>query len=112
MRFPVNAGPNTLVIRIKNDFGLSLSNELPPLGSASRGLRVLSESWNASKTELTLEVSGRAGSGYQLDVWNPNQIASVEGAVLTKLGKLEVQMPPGASDSYLRQNLVLHFARP
>jgi glycogen debranching enzyme len=112
VRFPVNAGPNTLVIRIKNDFGLSLSNELPPLGSASRGLRVLSESWNASKTELTLEVSGRAGSGYQLDVWNPNQIASVEGAVLTKLGKLEVQMPPGASDSYLRQNLVLHFARP
>ena len=112
VRFPVNAGPNTLVIRVKNDFGLSLSNELPPLGSASRGLRVLSESWNASKTELTLEVSGRAGSGYQLDVWNPNQIASVEGAVLTKLGKLEVQMPPGAPDSYLRQKLLLHFVRP
>jgi glycogen debranching enzyme len=112
VRFPVNGGPNTLVIRIKNDFGLSLSNELPPLGSASRGLRILSESWNASKTELTLEVSGRAGSGYQLDVWNPNQIASLEGAVLTKLGKLEVQMPAGASDSYLRQKLVLHFARP
>jgi hypothetical protein len=36
----------------------------------------------------------------------------VEGAVLTKLGKLEVQMPPGASDSYLRQKLVLHLARP
>src|ERR1700733_11454306 len=112
VRFPVNAGPNTLVIRVKNDFGLSLSNELPPLGSASRGLRVLSESWNASKTELTLEVSGRAGSGYQLDVWNPNQIASVEGAVLTKLGKPEVQMPPGAPDSYLRQKLLLHFVRP
>jgi len=67
-----------------------LSNELPPLGSASRGLRVLSESWNAARTQLTLEVSGLAGSRYQLDVWNPGQISSVEGATLTKLGKNQV----------------------
>jgi glycogen debranching enzyme len=108
-RFPVNNGPNTLVIHVKNDFGLALSNELPALGSASRGLRVLSESWNASKTQLTLEVSGRAGDGYGLDVWNPGQISSVDGAVLTKLGKLEIQIPPGAADSYLPQKVVIHF---
>ncbi len=35
-RFPVNDGTNNLVIRMKNDFGLALSNELPALGSASR----------------------------------------------------------------------------
>ncbi len=110
MRFPVYGGPNNLMIRVKNDFGLALSNELPALGSASRGLRVLSESWNASKTQLALDVSGRAGDRYELNVWNPSQISSVEGAVLTKVGKLEIQMPQG-SDSYVQQKVVIHFGR-
>jgi glycogen debranching enzyme len=109
-RFPVNDGTSNLVIRVKNDFGLVLSNELPALGSASRSLRVLSESWNASKTQLTLEVSGRAGMSYQMDVWSPGQISSVEGAVLTKLGKLEFQMPQGA-DGYVQRKVVIHFGR-
>jgi hypothetical protein len=110
VRFPVAEGPSNLVIRVKNDFGLALTNDLPPLGSASRGLRVLSESWNASKTELSLQISGLAGSRYELSVWNPSQISSVEGAVLSKPGKLEIQMPQGA-DSYLQQKIVLHFGR-
>lgn len=111
VRFSVGDGPNNLVIRVKDDFGLALSNGLPPLGSASRGLRVLSESWNATKTELTLEVSGLAGSRYELGVWNPGQISSVDGAALTKLGKLAIQMSQGAPDSYLRQKVVIHFGR-
>jgi glycogen debranching enzyme len=111
-RFPVSDGSNTLVIRVKNDFGLALANELPALGSASRGLRVLSEAWNSSKTQLTLEVSGRAGIRYPMDIWNPDEISSVDGALLTKLGKLEIQMPQGAADAYLQQKVVIHFGRP
>jgi glycogen debranching enzyme len=111
VRFPVNVGPNNLVVRLKNDFGLALSNELPPLGSASRGLRVVSESWNAAKTQMTLEVSGLPGSRYQLGVWNPGQIASVEGGALVK-GKLGIQMPQAAPDSYVQQKVVIHFGRP
>ncbi len=112
VRFPVKSGPNNLEIRVRNDFGLSLANELPLLGSASHGLRVLSQMWNASKTQLTLEVSGRAGARYEIDVWNPSQVSSVEGAVLTRFGRLEISMPPGAADSYLQQTLAIHFARP
>ena len=111
VRFPVSGGPNNLVIRVKNDFGLTLSNELPALGSASRELRVLSETWNNSRTQLTLEVSGRAGNRYELSVWNPSQISSVEGAVVTKPGKLEIRMPRGATDSYVPQRVVIHFGR-
>jgi hypothetical protein len=107
----IGDGPNNLVIRVKDDFGLALANDLPPLGSASRGLRVLSESWNGAKTELTLEVSGLAGTRYELGVWNPRQISTVDGAVLTKLGKLEIQIPQAATDSYLQQKVVLHFGR-
>jgi len=94
---------------VKNDFGLMLSNELPPLGSASRGLRVISESWNAARNQWTVEVSGRAGNHYELGIWNGAQISSVEGGVLTKAGKVEVQMPQGAADSYTSQSLIIHF---
>ncbi len=110
VQFLVAESPSHLVMRVKNDFGLALNNDLPPLGSASRGLRVLTESWNASKTELSLQVSGLAGSRYELSVWNPGQISSVEGAFLSKLGKLEVRIPQGA-DSYLQQKIVIHFGR-
>ncbi len=110
VRFPVDGGPDVVVVHVKNDFGLALSNELPPLGSASRGLRVLSESWNQARTEVTLETSGRGGSHYEMNVWNPAQIASAEGAVLTKAGKLEITMPAG-QDSYVSQKVVIHFAR-
>ncbi|HEV3511019.1 MAG TPA: hypothetical protein VGS05_04895 [Candidatus Sulfotelmatobacter sp.] len=112
VRFPVNGNGASLTIRVKNDFGLTLSNELPDLGSASRGLRVISESWNASRNQLTLDVSGRAGNRYELDVWNPSQASSVEGASLTKFGKLEIQMPEGAAESYVAQKIVIYFAKP
>lgn len=111
VRFAASSGTSHLVIRVKNDFGLALANELPPLGSASRGLRVLSETWNASRSELTMQVSGGAGERYSLEVWNPAQISSVEGAALSKIGKLEVEMPQGEREAYVRQRIVIHFRR-
>ena len=47
---------------------------------------------------------------YQIDVWNPGEISSVDDAVLTKLGKLDIQMPQGA-DGYVQQKVVIHFGR-
>ncbi|HET7891011.1 MAG TPA: hypothetical protein VFL34_05775 [Candidatus Sulfotelmatobacter sp.] len=109
VRFAASSGTNHLTIRMKKDFGLALANELPLLGSPSRGLRVLSEMWSASRSELTLQVSGRAGEHYAMEVWNPGQISSVEGAALDKVGKLEVEMPQGASEAYVRRAIVIHF---
>jgi hypothetical protein len=111
VKYPVYGGPNNLVIRTKNDFGLVVSNDLPPLGSASRGLRVLSESWNSAKTQLTLDLSGRAGFRYQLGVWNAGQISSLEGGSLAKSGKLEITMPGRDAESYVSQKLVIHFGQ-
>jgi hypothetical protein len=111
VRFPVYGGPNTLAVHVKNDFGLTVANELPPLGSASQGLRVFSESWNITKTQLTIEVSGRAGSRYELGVWNASQLSSVEGGTLSESGRVEIQMPRGETDSYTSQSLIFHFAR-
>jgi len=110
VRFPVYGGSNSLVIRLKNDFGLTTSSELPPLGSASRGLRVIAESWNSARNELTLQVSGRAATRYELGVWNAAQVSAVDRATLTKAGKLVIQMPGQTPDSYVSQTLTIHFA--
>ncbi len=111
IRFQVGGSGSSVVVRIKNDFGLALDNELPPLGSASRGLRVIAESWNSARTQLSVDISGLASSAYELDVRNSGQITSVDGATLGKTGKLQIQMIPGTVDTYVTQKVVMHFAR-
>jgi glycogen debranching enzyme len=113
VRFPVYGGPNTLVIRVKNDFGVAFSNELPPLGSTSQGLRVISESWNAARNQLKLDLSGRAGEHYELAVWNPAEISSIDGGgALTKQGKIKIQFPGMPAEDYVHQSVAIHFGRP
>ena len=102
----------TLSVRLKNDFGLALATELSPLGSASRNLRIVSESWNAARTELTLHTSGLAGNQYALEVWNPMQILSAEGADLSEPGRLAIPMPDGPAGTYTQKDVVLHFRQP
>lgn len=109
VRFPVNDGANRIVIHLKNDFGLAFANDLPALGSTSHGLRIVSESWNQSRTQLTLQLAGLCGGRYELSVWNPDQISSVDGAVLTKDSRLQVQIPGTSSETYASQQVILHF---
>jgi hypothetical protein len=125
VRFPVAKGSNKLHVALHNDFGLSVTSALPPLGTASRGLRVLSESWSVGKDRLELEVAGVQGFTYELGVWNTGQLNRVEGAEWSKgnVGREQVRivMPvmPGAKSQdvgsgvrapgYSRQKIVFHF---
>ena len=113
VQFPVGAGENKLSIRLKNDFGLSLSPVLPSLGSASAGLRVLSESWTPSRDSLTLEVAGARGKQYEVGMWNPAQVASVEGAELMRTdaetSRINISMPANRPEPYPREKIVIHF---
>ena len=111
MRFPISGASSTVVIRFKNDFGLSLANELPALGSASGSLRFLDESWNDSRDQLTLELSGVAGKQYEVAVWNPVQIALVKGGVLTKEGQLLIQMQNGPAGTYVLRKVLIVFQK-
>jgi glycogen debranching enzyme len=114
VRFPVTEATNTIRVHLKNDFGLGLSSALPPLGSSSQGMRVLSESWNSAHTQLSLVLSGLAGKRYDLSVWNPSQIASVRGGKLKDGSQdqadLTVEFPSANTGSYVRQELVISFA--
>ena len=110
IRFPLGSGANVLTIRVKNDFGLALANELPALGSTSHGLRVISNSWNADRSQLIMEVSGVPGMDYEMGVWNPGQIDSVEGAVLAN-GKLRIEIPQAKSSEYTDHRVIIHFGK-
>ncbi len=113
VNFSVEQGKNLLRIYIRNDFGFSAPASLPPLGSTSRGLRILSETWSPSKDQLTLEVSGAAGAEYELKLWNPGQIDKLEGAELgdTSEGRtLRIRIPPRDSEPYPHSKVVIHFS--
>jgi hypothetical protein len=64
---------------------------------------------------MTLDVSGVAGKEYELSVWNPAQIASVEGAELAKATtstddtKLKIHFPAAESEAYVSEKIVIHF---
>jgi glycogen debranching enzyme len=114
IRFAAYGGPNVLRIRLKNDFGLSFNSTLPALGARSRGLRVVSESWNPSRDALTLDVSGTAGGEYEVNVWNAQQIVSVDGAELVKASggekKLRIHFGQNAGQRYPHEKIVIHFS--
>jgi hypothetical protein len=80
----VTDGSHKLGIRTQDDFGLSYDGQLPELGTASQGLRILSQQWNAARDQLTIETSGIAGRQYELSIWNGGQIRSVSGARLER----------------------------
>jgi hypothetical protein len=115
LRLVLHQGSNVLEIRVRNDFGLATSDDLPPRGSTSRSVRVVSESWNRGRDQLTVELSGVPGRQYELVAWNPQQISSVEGAGFTQsglFGKVLVQFPEGVDESYVHRKVILHFGKP
>ncbi len=101
-------GKTTIRLQVRNDFGISYSNSMPPLGSSSLGMREVSESWSASHDALTIELAGVRGAHYELAIWNPGQISSVDGAEL-KDGKLLVNIPSNSTEDYQHEKITIHF---
>jgi glycogen debranching enzyme len=114
VRLPVTGSANTLRIRVRNDFGMALSPNLPALGSRSRGLRIVSESWSPQHDTLSLDVSGVSGNVYELGLWNSSQIESLDGAELVKAPQdqavARIQFPAGSSEAYARRKITFHFS--
>jgi len=113
-RFAVSAGPTMLRIRLRNDFGTVYASSLPPLGQTSEGLRILSESWSASRDTLTMELEGIPGSSYDLSYFRGDELTSVDGGSLAKTnaadGHIGVEIPQKDTDTSAKTKLVLHFA--
>ena len=69
---------------------------------------------DAFADSLTLEVAGAQGKQYEIGIWNPAQVASVEGAELVRSnansGLMNVRIPANVSETYPREKIVIHFA--
>ncbi|GAC1700593.1 MAG: hypothetical protein NVS9B4_02260 [Candidatus Acidiferrum sp.] len=113
VRIAAAGGENSLRIRIENDFGLGYDGTLPELGATSRGLRILSETWTPTWDKLTIQASGFAGSRYELSVWNPGQVGSVNGARLEKTAdgktKLVLEFPNNDAVSVSEATFSIQF---
>jgi hypothetical protein len=104
VQIPLANGRSTVEIHTKNNFEIGVSSILPPLGGASQGLRVISESWSPSRDTLTAVVEGAPGKSYEISTSDRSQIVSVEGADLeqsaTATAKVRIHFPPkGAGDA-------------
>jgi hypothetical protein len=80
------------------------------LGSASHGLRIISETFSDSRDTLTLQTEGLGGHTYALSVWGKEQIKSIDGARLTPGGAIQETFATasGASESQ-SQTITIHF---
>ncbi len=107
---------STLAIKLRNDFGLGESFELPSLGSKSNGLRIVAESWNKDRSLLTLDAASSNGGDYELEVWDPGQIENVEGGEMIRgagmTAKLHIHIDQGALPEQAHKQVVIHFKGP
>ena len=113
VRFAVFEGDNTVRIHLRNDFYVDFANSLPPLGARSAALKVISQSWSADRSVLTLQLAGIGGQHYDLDLRNPSQVASAEGAEMIKLPDgvyaLRVSFPATSRSEYENATAIVHL---
>ena len=113
VRFAVFEGNNTVRIHLRYDFALDFANSLPPLGSRSRALKVISQSWNSDRSSLTVQLAGIAGHQYDLAIRNPSQVSSVAGAEVIKLADgtaaLHVAFPATGRSGYESTTVIVHL---
>ena len=113
-RFTPSSAVTTVQIHVSNDFGIAYSSTLPLPGESSQNLKIVSETWAANKSELTLQISGLPGKQYELYVSDPSGIAGVNGAELIKDehgdSRLSVILPGGESASYVHGKIEIRFS--
>jgi hypothetical protein len=114
VNIPLGNGRSTVEIQVKNNFEIGVTSALPPLGGASQGLRIISESWSPMRDSLTVTVAGAAGENYELTVSDRSQIISVVGAELEKAAteeaKVRIRFPnKGPADAQVP--VVFHLTR-
>jgi glycogen debranching enzyme len=106
----LTSGANTLKILLHKDFAFTYRAHLPGLGSASQGLRIVAETWSASRDALTLQTEGLPGRTYTLAVWDKEQIKSIDGAKVMANGSIEETFPDaGQSTESQSQTITIHF---
>jgi glycogen debranching enzyme len=116
IKFALKEGKNVVRIPVANDFGVSYAFRLPELGSANSDLRILSEKMEDVSAPMELVTAGWVGATYDLAVWNPSMIVSVEGAEMVKdtTGgtKLRIRFERKAGEEYTQKKVMIYLHPP
>jgi len=116
IKFALEEGKNVVRLPVADDFGVSYTFRLPDLGSESSDLRILSEEMGDATSRIELETAGHAGITYDLALWNPNMIESVQGATVVKdtagVTKLRIHFEAKAGEKYPHQRVVMRLHPP
>jgi hypothetical protein len=110
---PVTAAAARLTVHVEDEFGITEPQALPQLGSTSQGVHVVTQTWSPDHKALTLQIAELTDKPYVLGIWNPRQIASVDGAEIVPVdaGHALLRLPASPQANGDSQNLtvVLHF---
>jgi GH15 family glucan-1,4-alpha-glucosidase len=111
-RVAVKLASGDLAISLRDDFGTVAGEDLPPLGSESRNLKISHEQWSGDGRMLTLSVAGVNGSNYTLKLYGAH-VSSVDGGSLSGTNEpqvVAVDFPSnGKVEKYESKQLTLRF---
>jgi glycogen debranching enzyme len=93
---PLAEHDQSVEIRTEGDLRISYDSDLPPLGEASSGARLVHQAWSADRSAWTLQFEGKPGVSYTFALAGASQIRSAEGADLTSNHQLRIRMPAQA----------------
>jgi hypothetical protein len=106
------AGKNILRVRLRHDFASSYDAKLPELAEPTQGLHILSETWSADRSSLSLRAQGAPGRVYELSVFNSPELSSVQGGTLRRsgdAGKISIAFAGDRSEEFSEKTVVLRF---
>jgi hypothetical protein len=110
IRFQAAPGKTTTMLRVRNDFGLDYAPQLPPYGTKSQNLKILSQAWSEDRNTLTLQVEGLSGRMYKLQFFGNVKPSSVDRGRITG-EEIEIAFPASRSDEYVEQTVTVRFAK-
>jgi len=110
LQVPLDGHDQIVEVKTEGDLHIAYDSTLPPLGGASRGLRLTHESWSADGNTWTLQFEGANAAAYDLGVFGAQEIRSIEGGELLRdqndAAHLHFTLPDHASP---RISVILHL---
>ncbi len=82
----ISSDKTTLHLQMSGDFGIGYPFAASADGAASSGMRMVSEQWNDSHSELQLQVAGVSGKTYEVPIFTAPSGIAVKGATIIKHG--------------------------
>lgn len=110
---PAGYATETITIELSDNPGLTENAHLPLAGSESRGTRVIAERWSPQRDALYLEVAGPGDSAGELDAWDAEEIAWIEGASLVPgdadRARIDYHLPQANPNAEAHLQITIHF---